>query len=62
MQVKTAGGHKHFPPGDRIKAILEDGADFTLQFEDGSTAPLQLANRGASVSVRDKNNKVEYLG
>lgn len=62
MQVKTAGIANIFPPGDKIKAIQEDGAEFTLQFEDGSTAILQLADPGSSVAVRDRNNQVEYLG
>jgi len=34
---------KHLPPGGQIKAIQEDGTQFTLQFKDGSTATLQLA-------------------
>ena len=62
MQVKTAGIADMFPPGGRIKAIQEDGAKFSLQFEDGSTVTLQLADTGASVAVRDSNNQVEYLG
>jgi hypothetical protein len=59
--VKTAG-IADISPGGKIKAILEDGAEFELQFEDGSTETLQLADPGASVRVRDKENKVEYLG
>ena len=62
MQVKTAGIADIFPPGGKIKAIQEDGPEFTLQFEDGSTAALKLADPGASVAVRDKNNQVAYLG
>ena len=48
--------------GLKIKAIQEDGAEFALQCEDGSTVALQLADAGSSVAVRDKNNQVEYLG
>ena len=62
MSIKTAGIAGIFPPGGKIKAIQEDGADFTLQFEDGSSVSLRLADPGASVAVRDKNNRVEYLG
>ena len=61
MQVKTAGIVDMFPPGGQIKAIQEDGANFSLQFEDGPAVNLQLYP-GASVAVRDKNNQVEYLG
>jgi hypothetical protein len=62
MQVKTAGITGLFPPGGTRKAILEDGAEFKLQFEDDSTIRVKLADPGASVAVRDKNNGVEYLG
>ena len=60
MQVKTAGVTNIFPPGGRIKAVQEDGVEFTLQFEDGSKIRVELADPGASVAVRDKNN--EFLG
>jgi hypothetical protein len=62
MQVKTAGVTNIFPPGGRIKAVQEDGANFSLLFEDGPPMNLQLADPGASVAVRDWNNQVEYLG
>ena len=48
MQVKTAGIIGMFPPGGTIKAILEDGAEFKLQFEDDSTIRVELADPGAS--------------
>jgi hypothetical protein len=62
MQVKSAGITGMFPPGGTIKAVQEDGASFTLQLEDHSTIRVELADPGASVAVRDKNNEVEYLG
>jgi len=62
MQVKTAGIANMFPPGGEIKVVQEDGVNFGLQFEDGLAVNLQLADPGASVAVRDKNNQVEYLG
>jgi hypothetical protein len=51
-----------YTSGGKIKAIQEDGPEFGVQFEDCSTVTLQLANPGASVAVRNKNNRVEYLG
>jgi hypothetical protein len=62
MNVKTAEIADIFPPGGKVKAIQEDGPDFRLQFEDDSTVTLQLADPGSSVAVRDKNNRIEYLG
>ena len=38
------------------------GTVFKIEFEDGSSATLCLADPGSSVAVRDKNNAVEYLG
>jgi len=35
-----------FPSGSKIKAIQENGAEFKLQFEDDSTATLQLTHPG----------------
>jgi hypothetical protein len=62
LNVKTSEIPGIFPPGGKLKAIQEDGPEFRLQFEDGSTVTLQLADPGSSVAVRDKNNRVEYLG
>jgi hypothetical protein len=62
MKVKTAGIADIFPPGGKIKAIMEDGAKLSLQFDDGSTVTLELADPGASVAVRDRSNQIEYLG
>jgi hypothetical protein len=62
MNVKTARIADVFPPGGKVKAIQEDGPEFRLQFEDDSTVTFQLADPGSSVAVRDKDNRVEYLG
>ena len=61
MTVRT-NGIVNLSPGAKVKSAQEDGPKFTLQFEEGSTVTLQLADPGASVAVRDKNDKVEYLG
>jgi hypothetical protein len=61
MTVKTAGIANPLQ-GAKVKAIQEDGPEFTLQFEDGSSVILQLADPGSSVAVRDKLNRLEYLG
>jgi hypothetical protein len=59
MKIKTAGPAT-IRPGGKVKSVHE--AEFKIDFEDGSSATLCLADPGSSVAVRDKNNAVEYLG
>jgi hypothetical protein len=61
MKIKTTGAAA-VSPGSKVKSVHETKADFRIEFEDGSSATLSLANPGSSVAVRDKNNAVEYLG
>jgi hypothetical protein len=61
MKIKTAGPAT-IPPGGKVKSVQEIKAEFKIDFEDGSSAILCLADPGSSVAVRDKNNAVEYLG
>jgi len=61
MKIKTAGPAA-VPPGGKVKSVHETKAEFKIDFEDGSSATLCLADPGSSVAVRDKNNAVEYLG
>ena len=61
MKIKTAGPAA-IPPGGKVKSVHEAKAEFKINFEDGSSATLSLADPGSSVAVRDKNNAVEYLG
>jgi hypothetical protein len=63
MTVKTAAGlAAAISAGARVKAVMEDADECTLQFEDGSSVTVTLANPGASVAVRARNSAVEYLG
>jgi hypothetical protein len=61
MKIKTTGPAT-IPPGGKVKFVYEAKADFKIEFEDGSSAILSLADPGSSVAVRDKNNAGEYLG
>ena len=61
MKIKTAGPAT-IPPGGKVKSVHEAKAEFKIEFEDGSSATLCLADPGSSVAVRDKDNAVEYLG
>ena len=61
MKIKTTG-RATIPPGGKVKSVREAKAELKIDFEDGSSATLYLADSGSAVAVRDKNNAVEYLG
>ena len=61
MKIKTAGAAA-VSPGSKVTSVQEAKADFKIEFEDGSSATLCLANPGSSIAVRGKNNAIEYLG
>ena len=61
MKIKIAGPAT-VPSGGKVKSVHEAKAEFKIEFEDGSSATLCLADPGSSVAVRDKSNAVEYLG
>ena len=63
MTVKTTAGRAAaIAAGAKVKAVMEDVDECILQFEDGSSVNVKLANPGASVAVRASNSAVEYLG
>jgi hypothetical protein len=61
MKIKIAGPAT-VPSGGKVKSVHEAKAEFKIDFEDGSSVTLCLADPGWSVAVRDKNHAVEYLG
>ena len=48
--------------GARIRRVFEQSVKFTVSCEDESQIVLILADPGSSVTVRDADGKVEYLG
>jgi hypothetical protein len=48
--------------GARIRQVSEDQAKLLFECEDDSTLDVTIVDPGNSVSLRDKNNQVEYLG
>ena len=48
--------------GARIRAVAEQSVNFVLSCEDESQIVLTLADPGSSVTVRDADGKIEYLG
>ena len=61
MKIKTTEPAM-IPPGGKVKSVQEAKAEFKIDFEDGSSATLCLADPGSSIAVRDKNDAVEYVG
>ena len=45
-----------------IRTISEEQAKLLIECEDESTFDVTLSEPGNAISVRDKNNQVEYLG
>ena len=63
MHVKVMESNS--PPlknGARIRAVTEQSVNFVLSCEDESQIVLTLADPGSSVTVRDADGKIEYLG
>src|ERR1700730_14279855 len=63
MTVKIVESNS--PPlreGARIRKISEDQAKLSFECEDDSTLDVTIVDPGNSVSVRDQNHHVEYLG
>jgi|SRR5271165_958711 len=63
MKVKIVESNS--PPlheGARIREISEDQAKLLFECEDDSELGVTIIDPGNSVSVRDKNNQIEYLG
>ena len=63
MRVKVMESKS--PPlknGARIRGVFEQSVKFTVSCEDESQIVLTLADPGSSVTVRDANGKIEYLG
>jgi hypothetical protein len=63
MKVKIVESNS--PPlqeGARIRQISEYGTKLLFECEDDSALDVALIDPGNSVSVRDKNDQVEYLG
>ena len=49
MKIKTAAPAT-VSPGSKIKSVHEAKAEFKIEFEDGSTATVQLADPGSAVA------------
>jgi hypothetical protein len=50
----------HVIAGRAVSGVRQDGAILHLDFADGSTIQVKLADPASSVMVRDKDGKLEY--
>ncbi len=63
MRVKVAGGPTMNTLAEsKIESVGETGAELTVVGEDSGIATLQLAQPGASVTIKDESGQVEYAG
>ena len=63
LRIKVVGGPTVNMLGDgKIESVAEDEAELSLLGEDGRIAILQVAEPGVSVTVTDKDDRVEYAG
>jgi hypothetical protein len=63
MNIKIVESNS--PPlreGVRIRQVSENRATIVIECEDDSVFDVTIVDPGNSVSVRDKNDVVEYLG
>lgn len=60
MTVRTAGNINSASTGGTIKGVRQQGTDLSLDFEEGGTLSIPLAEATSSVMVRDKNHAMEY--
>src|SRR5947199_213971 len=63
MVIKTAPGSPNtVPTGSKLLKVREAGPSLNLDLEGGGTIALTLGNPGNGVDLRDKSQKVLYLG
>jgi len=48
--------------GCQVRRVHEDGTEFMIDCEDGTTLSLQLIEPANSISVLNKDGVIEYLG
>ena len=60
MTVKTSGNSNSASTGGKVKAVRQQGTRLDLDFENGTTLEVPLAEATSSVMVRDKNHVMEY--
>jgi len=60
MRIKTGAPFKDSIAGKTVKAVRQKATEFDLDFADGTSAAITLAEETASVMLRDKAGVLEY--
>ena len=60
MRIKTDAPFKDSIIGKTVKAVRQKAKEFDLDFTDGMTAVITLAEETSSVMLRDKAGVMEY--
>jgi hypothetical protein len=61
--VKTLSAQQAFGgAGRKVLEVREENAELDLDCENGATIAIVVFEPGSSVTVREMNNQIEYLG
>ena len=60
MKIKTGAPFKDSITGKKVKAVRQKATEFDLDFADGTSAAITLAEETSSVMLRDKAGTMEY--
>jgi len=60
MRIKTGAPFKDSITGKTVKAVRQKATEFDLDFDDGTSTAITLAEETSSVMLRDKAGALEY--
>ncbi|MDD2677528.1 MAG: hypothetical protein PHP75_08725 [Methylacidiphilaceae bacterium] len=62
LLIRLASAAPPVPDRGTMEKVLETGSRFVLVLDSGSPIELALADPGASISLRDAQGTIEYVG
>jgi len=60
MKIKTGSSFKDSITGKKVKAVRQKATEFDLDFDDGTSAVITLAEETSSVMLRNAAGELEY--
>ena len=60
LKIKLGAPFKDSITGKKVKAVRQKATEFDLDFADGTSAAITLAEETSSVMLRDKAGALEY--